>query len=104
MNYLVTEKQAEQADMIDKYQLNRAVFAIWGDDVVQKFDEQYGAGSWVKLEDWQRDTLMRSVRDQITNFMDVGDGVTDLILDGFEGTENDWYGSEYQLRDTFIAR
>ena len=101
MNYLITK---EQDDMIDKYQRNRAVFAIGGDDVMEKFNEQYGEGSWEKLEDWQRDTLLRSVKDQITNWMDQGDGITDLILTGFEGTESDWYGSEHQLRETFIAR
>ena len=104
MNYLITKEQAKHANVIDAFDRNRTVFAIGGDDVMEKFNEQYGEGSWEKLEDWQRDTLIRSVKDQIINWMDQGDGITDLILDGFEGTENDWFGSEYQLRETFIAR
>lgn len=117
MNYLITKEHANMIDasgviderlkainLINRFDRNRAVFAIWGDQVAQKFDEQYGEGSWEKLEDWQRDTLIRSVKDQITDWMDQGDGITDLILTGFEGTESDWYGSEYQLRETFIAR
>ena len=88
----------------DSAKVRNIKFAIGGDDVMEKFNEQYGEGSWEKLEDWQRDTLLRSVKDQITNWMDQGDGITDLILTGFEGTENDWFGSEYQLRESFIAR